>query len=402
MALLLSAALLPLLLASCSSSRSTQPSSSAGDADAPSGPHFTLVYQTTDGTLARHTTHDESVSTLAAGVQSIGASAPSPDGNTLAISYATADSTHLALLDRSSRSLRPVHAHAGPATYSLAWHPADGRLAFAYYTPAREGTRGPGDVLIARPDGSTDRVGCSAAREVLHWQPDGSLAARDDENMYLVAATDCATLASFDARRIHHATYSADGSLLAYIYRELEYDRAAGAYRPDSTLMLSAANGSNDDVIFGDERQARHLRWAPEAVELAFTARVEDADRRQVMIYNAAQDRVLFLIPPTQASTGDQAHPRWSPSGSYIAFTLRSGTTSTAAVQVEGQTRRLGPTQGPVAGWMDDRTLMVRGPEQLRVTRLTGDTQYTTAAPATFIHGWLAAPTSEATTDADG
>jgi hypothetical protein len=44
----------------------------------------------------------------------------SPTGRYLAFSYATADSSHLGLLDLTTQILQPVHAAAGTATHSLA------------------------------------------------------------------------------------------------------------------------------------------------------------------------------------------------------------------------------------------------------------------------------------------
>jgi hypothetical protein len=287
--------------------------------------------------------------------------------------------------------MRPVDSRAADATYSLAWHPEARRLAFAYYEPARSGTRGPGDVFVATPDGTTRDVGCQAAREVLHWLPDGSLATRNDDKLYVVAPSDCATRAAADARRMRHATYAPTGDRLAYIYRELTYERAANEYTPDSSLFLSDARGQGAEEILGHERRVRHLRWAPDASELALDARVDASGYRQVLTYNTESNRTVYLTPPGQA-TADQVRPRWSPSASYVAFTLRTGGSSTAAVRVEGQLRRFGPVDGAVWGWLDDRTLVVPGPDQLRVETLDGATRYTHPAPATLISAWSRTP----------
>lgn len=378
------------VLAGCGSSRGTQTTKAAADSTTAShGPAYTLLLLTHEGHLIAHDTETDSSTVLTRNVQSLGTRVPSPDRSLIAVSYTSNDSTRVALIDRDGPTFQPVHSVPGEATYSLAWHPADGRLAMAYYTPSSDGARGPGDVLTVRPGDTPQQVGCRAAREVLHWVEAGTLAARDNDNIYLVASESCATRASFDARRVHGATYSANGEHLAYIYRELNYDRGAGAYRPDSSLTLSAFDGQNSEVLFGDERAARHLRWAPEADELAFSARLDDAPRRQIMIYNATQDRVLFLVPPGQSAPGDQAYPRWSPSGSYIAYTQRTNGSSTAMVRIDGQTRQLGPTQGPIAGWIDDRMVVVQDGSRLRVVSLNGAERYARPAPKAFLHGWV-------------
>lgn len=386
-------------LAGCATSQPPEPSASPTPPPTPRGPHFTLLYVNTDGALVRHATASDSMQVLATGIDSLGARALSPDRQTVAFSYAANDSTHLVTVDGPGGPLRAVHAHPGPATYTLAWHPADGRLAFAYYTPSASGQRGPGDVRILLPDETVRRVGCRAAREVLHWLPSDDLAARDDRNLYIVSATDCATQASFDARRMHLAAYSADGQHLAYIHRELEYNRAARAYQPDSTLILGGPDGQDSDELFGDERAPRHMRWAPEAPELALDARLDEASNRQVVIYNAVQDRIVYFIPPGSPLGGDQLYPRWSPSGNHLAITLQRTDGAVALTRVNGQTRTLGPTTGPIAGWVSDQTLALHSPAGLRLVDLNGRDQYALDARVTYLHGWAVPPAAQATTD---
>ncbi len=373
------------MLAGCSSSRAPQPEAETDDA--PTGPPYALLY-VEDAEIVLHDARTDSTQTLVADARFAGARAASPTGDYLAFSYATADSTHLALLDLQTLALTPLHARAGTATYSLAWHPEGDRLAFAFYAPTAEGGRGPGGVRLAALDGTTRSVGCRAAREVLGWLHDGSLATRDDDNLYVVAPDDCATRAAVDARRMHHLAYAPDGRRLAYVHRALRYDRSAGAYVPDSTLRVSDARGQAAEELFGDDRRVRHLRWSPASAELAFDMASAETGHRQIVVYNAEQDRPVYLIPPEQAPDADQVHPRWSRGGSHLAFTLRDGNGATAAVQVEGQTRRLGPTVGPVWGWIDDRALVVRGPDSLRVKTLQGTTRYAHPAPAALIHAW--------------
>jgi len=380
------------VLAACSSSeRAAAPEASAADEATPAGPSLSLLYVTDDGTLALHEARDERTESLAEGITDDGPRAVSPSGQRLAFSYATADSTHLAFLDRTDGTLQPVHARPGTVTYSLAWHPTDDRLAFAYYEPAEEGTRGPGAVRVASSDGTHRSVGCSAAREVLAWLPDGALATRDDDNLYVVDPEDCATHADADARRMHEATYAPTGDRLAYIHRELSYDSDAREYTPDSSLHLADARVARSTEILRPDRRPRHLRWGPDGGELAAGVYEDASGRRQIVAYNVEEDRTVFLTPPA-STTRNQSHPRWSPDGERIAFTRGRGDNAVAAVRMQGQTRTLGPVDEAVWGWLDAEAVVVPGPDSVRVKTLSNDTRFSHPAPAALLDVWTDAP----------
>jgi dipeptidyl aminopeptidase/acylaminoacyl peptidase len=391
-----SARLLPLVLGlailggglvGCSSPSQAPSASPDTTAAAPSGPAFAFLYTTAADGLVLHDARADTSRTLVPGATHDGPAAVSPRRRRLAFTYTTGDSTHLALLDRSTGALRTVDARPAAATYSLAWHPEDDTLAFGYYRPSDEGTRGPGAIFVVPPDGPPRDVGCRAAREVLAWLPDGALATRTDDTLYLVAPSDCATRASADARRLRNAAYAPTGTRLAYIHRELTYDRDRRAYTPDSSLVLSDARGENATPLLDPDRRVRHLRWAPDASELAFDVRVEASGHRQVAAYNVGRERTVYLTPPAQ-TRADQRFPRWSPSSSYVAFTSGTGPDATATLRVEGQTRRLGPVDGAVWGWLDDQTLVIPGPDRLRVQTLDNTTRYALPAPAALVHAW--------------
>jgi len=379
------------VLAACSSSEPAAEGDEVEGAKAARGPTFSLLYTTEDGVLTLRDAERGNAKSLSDGVRRVGRRAVSPSGRRLAFSYTGSDSTRLALLDRADGTLRPVHARPGSVTYSLAWHPSDDRLAFAYYEPVDQGTRGPGSVYVASSDGTYRSVGCSAAREVLAWLSDGELATRNDDKLYVVDPSDCATRASADARRMHEASYAPTGSRLAYIHRELSYDRDAGEYRPDSSLYLSDARGANTTEILGPKRQPRHLRWRPDGTELAADVHVADSGQRQIVVYRSDADRTVFLTDPASTSA-DQLHPRWSPDGTHVAFTMRRGETATAAVRVQGQTRTLGSVETAVWGWIDDRTVVVPGPDSLHIQTLNGETRHAQAAPASLLDVWSQDP----------
>lgn len=372
-----------ILLAGCSSSRTAQTTESSSNEDR--GPSLSLLYHAPDKGLVLHDARRDSSRTLKSDVEQTRPGVVSPSGQYVAFEYAGADSSHLALFNLRRQTLERVHARAGEWTYSLAWHPTRDRLAFGVYRSTSENTRGPGSIRVVTPDGGTRDVGCSVAREVLHWLPDGSLATRNDDNVYVVETDDCSTISAHDARRMYHLTYAPKGDQLAFIHRELSYDREAVEYVPDSSLVVSDARLEEQNTLFGDEREVRHLRWAPDGSELAFDVQVEDSNRRQVAIYNG--DRTVYLTPPNQ-TTADQVHPIWSPSGTHLAFTQRKNGQNTAAVRVQGQTRPLGPVSDSVWGWLDERSVVVPGPDTLRIQTLNGETRYALPTPASLIHAW--------------
>lgn len=387
-----SSLLLLLVLGLCTTGCSS-PSQTTSQADdrAPQGPTLSLLYTTAGAALVLNDTGADSSHILTSDASTDGRQAVSASDRYIAFSYTSTDSSHLALLDRTNQTIQSIDARRTPVTYSFAWHSDEDRLAFGYYTPASSGTRGPGAIHVATPDGSTRNVGCTAAREVLHWLSDGALATRNDDRLYVVSPSDCATRASADARRMHQATYAPDGQRLAYIHRELTYDRDAADYTPDSSLYLSDQHGQHAEELFGPDRQVRHLTWAPDGSELAFDTHVQASARRQIATYNVGSERTVYLTPPEQ-TRADQVHPRWSPSGNHLAFVRRTDGRHTAAVRVDGQTRQFGPVTGPVT-WLDDQTLILRGPDSLRVQSITGDDRYAQPAPANLIDVWTRNPT---------
>jgi Tol biopolymer transport system component len=275
-----------------------------------------------------------------------------------------------------------VDAQPGPVTYSAVWHREGQGLAYTY---ARGDGAGPGEVFYALGAERT-AAGCGAARTVLAWLPGGRLVTRDEDNLYVVDAAGCTTQSAVDARRMHHIQVAPGGAHMAFVHRELVYDRSEGAYVPDSSLVLSRLDGAERQELFGNERSVRHLRWSPDGTELAFDALLEGASRRQVVVYNLNRDETVYLVPPPSAPDADQVHPRWSPSGSHVAFTLRDRETAHAAVQVQGQLRRLAPTDGPVWGWVDDRSLVAPGSDSLRVVGLEGSMEWTAPRPTRLLH----------------
>ena len=372
----------------CSSpSQTSQPSAS----DKTRSPVLSILYTTPEKSLVVRDAASDTSRTLVRDASASGAHRLSPSGSHLAFRYSSTDSSHLAVFDLADRSLRVIDTRSVAATFSFAWHPDHDTLAYGYYGPAGSGTRGAGAVFTVSPSGEAKNVGCSAATDVLAWLPDGSLVARDDDHLYVVSPTDCATRTAVDAERLRAAAYAPTGTHLAYFRRKLTYEKDVHEYTPDTSLILSNERGQARESLFGADRRPRYLQWSPDGNELAFTVHVDATDRRQISIYNVNTERTVYLTPPSKTAA-DQIHPRWSPSASHVAFTRENGSQSVAAVRMDGHTRRLAPVEGAVWGWVDDRTLVVPGPDSLRITSLDGRTQHTQPTPSTVVHVWRMPP----------
>lgn len=380
---------------------STSPPADADAAEtAPQRPAYTLLVHHADSLrlhdLVPRAASEEAGPALRAtsprllrtGVASVQQHVPAPARNAVAVTYTTPDSVHLARYTHGAPGIQPVDARARPATYSVAWHPERDLLAYGVYTPTAEGNRGPGTIRIAE-GGTTRSVGCSASSEVLAWTADAQLSVRNDDTLYLVSSRDCATQARLDVRRHHHMTYDASGAYLAYIYRELEYNRDADAYQPDSSLYVSNAAGANETRLFGDARAPRQAAWAPETPELAVS--VSEDNARRLVLYNAAEERTTFLIPPATAPEGAQRHPRWAPDNSTVAFTLAADTVNAAVYQANATTvlRRV---TGPAWGWIDAQTLVLPTQDGLALVRPDDRLLYTLPPETALIGGWPAPP----------
>lgn len=366
---------------------SPEPAAESEDtAEAPAGPAYTLLSHAND-TLTLHHLRTDEQRTLQSGITEVKQHVAAPSHRTVAFTYSTPDSVHLARYTAGSNQVEPVDAEAAPATYSIAWHPSNDAFAYGVYTPTDDGNRGPGTIRIAE-NGDTRSVGCSASSEVVGWLSDAQLAVRNDENLYLVADNGCATEATLDVRRHHHMTYDASRARLAYIYRQLEYNREANAYEPDSSLYVSQADGTHDTQLFGNDRAPRHATWAPNDAELA--ASVEESGQRHIVLYDANNEETTFLIPPANAPDGAQQNPRWAPNGDFVAFTLATDNGLQAAVHQAGSTDLLMPATGPIWGWIDDQTLVVPAPDGLTLVDLNGSLIHTLPAEATLVDAWLA------------
>lgn len=345
-----------------------------------------------EGGLLWHDLQRDEARRLMFGAQALGHQSASPDGRWLALAYSAADSSRLGLVDLQQGTVREVHAVPGTVVYTTAWSQEDAVVAFGYYYPRSGGGMGRGDILIATSDGTTRRVGCSASRTVATWMPSGDLIVGDSNNLYVVSAEGCRTLATNDVRKKPYVGFSADGQLMAYVFRDLVYQRATRQYVPDSTLFIADARGRSVRKLYGDERRARNISWSPTTRELILDLNADDnPSQRLILIFDAATSKASYLVAPEATGGASLTRPIWSSSGTNVAYTMTGDGYRQHAARTFGNTRVLGDAHGPIWGWAGDAAVVVPDDSgALQVVGLEdGEVIYNVPTGHTLVHAWL-------------
>jgi hypothetical protein len=254
---------------------------------------------------------------------------------------------------------------SGPAerVYSGAWSEDGSRFHFGHYVAAGN-TMGAGGIETwDRPADEVRSVGCSASKVVLSALPDGSLLVRNTDNIFQVAADGCRTLRTVDARKLHHVTPSPDGTYLAYILRDLVYNRDRRAYEPDSTLYIESTAGSEPVKIIGDKYSPRNLSWSLNGADLIYDVAPPSADAmRSVSVYAVADGRSSYLLPPSSSQA--MTHGKLSPNGRHALIQVTADGQSDWQVKLAGAQFAQSvpiPESGMTSiGWITDELLLVR------------------------------------------
>lgn len=240
----------------------------------------------------------------------------SPDGQYAAIVVGG----NVVLADREAATLQTVFEGTPDMVHTGDWK-ADGSVFyFGFYKPGEGGRMAAGDIRTLDPaTGDVGRVGCSASKAVIASLPDGNLAVRDSDNLYAVVADGCATLRTTDARRMHQITPNASGSHMAFIFRELVYNRDSRQYEPDSTLYLAPTSEGEPVKVIGDRYSPRNPSWSADGSELLYDVAPPDGGgARAVSVYVIADGQSSYLNPPSASSSAEMAS--FSPSSRHVIY----------------------------------------------------------------------------------
>jgi len=387
-----------LVLARCSGPAEVQqPAVSVEVAPEPEGPAYAVFYFDEAG-LQAHQARSDITRMLLPNSAFLNHRSVSPDGRQLAVAYAGGDSSHLALLDLHEGALRAVHAAPGEVVYTTAWAPEGGALAFGYYEDQGSDQRGPGGIMVVEGEGMSPRsVGCSVSQTVESWLPNGDLVVGDDARLYVVAADDCKTLTTIDARTMFQVTFSPDGQWMAYILRERVYNRPARRYDREFSLYLADARGQDAQKVLGHKYDVQHMTWSPDGTQLAFDVQSQDDPAlRHVSIYDVTTGETAFLVNPDDDGRTSETHPVWSPDGAGIAFDRvipESGVyQKVVRLFVEQHLRVIATAEakealGDTWGWAGDQGLLLSRPGgSVALLGLDGASSYTLPAHAALLY----------------
>jgi len=225
----------------------------------------------------------------------------------------------LIAVPREDGMINVLESGSPDRVYTGAWSTDGSRFHYGFYRPTNGGMGEGGIRTWDRNADDVADVGCSASKVVLAEQAGGSLLVRNTDNIYEVEAEGCGTIRSVDARKMHHVTASPDGAYLAYILRNLVYNREQRAYEPDSTLYVQLATGADAVKVIGDKYTPRNLSWRPDGSELLYDVAPPDGEaQRAVSIYTLSDARSSYLLPPSASTAATEA--MMAPGGQHVLY----------------------------------------------------------------------------------
>ena len=378
--IILGLVLAPLAWSGCSTS-STTTTGSADSAELPPAGNQVLIID--DISLVKYDVDTKSAEAVSSPVEFDGFVSHSPDGSRTLLSVRRNADTYLSLVTEDG-SLRDLDTRPGQVSYSVAWAPSGDSLIFGFSSTTGRGIR-----QYDFGSGKTVDVGCSASSIALSWGSANWFLVGNGPSHYVVRRSGCGTIGSVDARKMHEVAFGPDGARVAYVLRQLEYNRPANQYLPDSSLHVSAVNGTDAVLVAGDRYKPHRPSWSPDGKLIAFDARVtEDSPRRLISIYDLEDGRSAFLNPTSVDADIGEWNPHWSPTGHAIAYTRSSGGDEplvTIRDLAGSHATVVGNAGERVGGWLDERHLILKGSDATRVVNLDGSEAFTLESAARIV-----------------
>ncbi len=298
----------------------------------------------------------------------------------------------LVYVGRASGTMGLIHEGPSSLQFTAAWSSSSEMVAFGFYEPAGNGM-GPGGIHLYDPaTGEISDVGCSASKAVLSMLPDGSLLVRNADNLYQVSAEGCNTIRSVDARKLYHVTSSPDGKRLAYVLRDLVFNRDTRAYDPDSTLYIESTSGSDPIKVIGDKYSPRNVVWSPDGSELMYDVQPPEAEGiRAISIYSISDARSSYLLPPGSVSATNAV---FSPDGRHVIYrSMATDGVGDWMIKTEGvqfsQTLPLDALDPHAISWIDSNTFLIPSvASQSQMVKMASGTPQVEVLEETLIAVW--------------
>jgi len=298
----------------------------------------------------------------------------------------------LIAVPRDGATINVLESGDASRVYTGAWSQDASRFHFGFYEPAGDGMGAGGIRTWDRPADEIRNVGCSASKVVLAELASGSLLVRNVDNIFEVDADGCGTIRSVDARKMHHVTVSPDGTHLAYILRELVFNREDRAYEPDSTLYLEPTTGGEAVKVIGDKYAPRNLSWRPDGSELLYDVGPPGGEaQRAISVYTLSDSRSSYVLPPNSTTAATQA--LMSPGGQHVLF-RQSSTDGMSDWQVKTTGSNFAqsipmPAGGVTAAyWLDGNRLLIRTEAGSSLVSVAGSTPALTDLDASVVWAW--------------
>ncbi len=298
----------------------------------------------------------------------------------------------LIAVPRDGATINVLESGDASRVYTGAWSQDASRFHFGFYEPAGDGMGVGGIRTWDRPADEIRNVGCSASKVVLAELASGSLLVRNVDNIFEVDADGCGTIRSVDARKMHHVTVSPDGTHLAYILRELVFNREDRAYEPDSTLYLEPTTGGEAVKVIGDKYAPRNVSWRPDGSELLYDVGPPGGEaQRAISVYTLSDSRSSYVLPPNSTTAATQA--LMSPGGQHVLF-RQSSTDGMSDWQVKTTGSNFAqsipmPAGGVTAAyWLDGNRLLIRTEAGSSLVSVAGSTPALTDLDASVVWAW--------------